>query len=108
VAYHFVAPPAALLRIGRWPNPFRWPPAPASFSAREPNDLSRWDDPDGAFSTLYAATDLLGAFIETLPYYRSDEAFLARLHTSTGSSGARRYVPTCASSTPTTRAPTPS
>jgi hypothetical protein len=83
VPYHLVEAPSELLRVGRWPNPFQWPPPPTPLSESGDDCLSRWDDPDGVFSTLYCATDALGAFIETLPYYRSDEDFLARLYAET-------------------------
>jgi hypothetical protein len=43
-----------------------------------PSDHGRWDAPAGEFITLYAASDLLGAFVETLPYFRgADPNFLA-------------------------------
>jgi hypothetical protein len=79
-----MSPPPTLFRVGRWPNPFKWPPPPDPLSLSGSFDRSRWDDPEGEFSTIYAATDALGAFIEVLPYYRrSPEDFLARLYSET-------------------------
>jgi hypothetical protein len=57
---------------------------PVGFSRRLRAARSRrWDAPEADFATLYGATTAVGAFIETLPYYRRSDDFLARLHRET-------------------------
>src|SRR4051794_14227185 len=81
--YQLVEPPEdPLVRVGRWPDPFKWPPTrPPALIDSGPSDHGRWDDPAGEFITLYTASDVLGAFVETLPYFRGpDPDFLALVH----------------------------
>jgi hypothetical protein len=59
-----------LFRIGRKPNPWLWPDWLRAGGDRTFGN--RWDDPSGAYRVLYAASDLLGAFVEVLARYRPD------------------------------------
>lgn len=81
--YELVPPPARLFRVGWWPNAFRWRLPAATLADSESHDLGRWDAPEADFGTLYAATTEVGAFIETLPYYRRSQDFLAALRRET-------------------------
>lgn len=81
--YELVPPPDRLFRVGWQPDPFRWSWPAATLADSEPPDSSRWDAPEADFATLYAATTEVGAFIETLPYYRRSEDFQATLRRET-------------------------
>jgi len=66
-----------LYRIGRRPNAWAWPDwlrasADGTFG-------NRWDDPDGAYRVLYAASSLRGAFVEVLARFRPDPHVAAEL-----------------------------
>ena len=66
-----------LYRIGRRPDPFAWPEwlrAGADWTFG-----NRWDDPRGAYRVIYAASSLLGAFVEVLARYRPDPHVAAEL-----------------------------
>jgi hypothetical protein len=66
-----------LYRIGRKPNAWAWPDW-----LRASADLTfgnRWDDPDGVYRVLYAATSLRGAFVEVLARFRPDPHVVAEL-----------------------------
>jgi hypothetical protein len=68
-------PSAPLYRIGRPADPLAFPP-------RAFTGGGRYDHPDGAFLTLYAAGQRRGAFTETLDAFRpavADRATAARL-----------------------------
>jgi RES domain-containing protein len=82
-----VQPPSRLYRIGRPPFPFRWrdPPDPLSGDANEPvfDGSGRWDDAAGEFSTLYAGTDKLTVFAETIAPFRAVPGLRERIHAET-------------------------
>jgi hypothetical protein len=66
-----------LYRIGRKPNAWAWPDwlrasADGTFG-------NRWDDPDGVYRVLYAASSLRGAFVEVLARFRPDPHVVAEL-----------------------------
>lgn len=52
-------------RIGRFPDPWAW--TDHAYSGG-----NRWDDPEGAFRTLYVADTLLACFLEVLAFARPD------------------------------------
>lgn len=56
---------ATVCRVGRAPDPWAWIEPQYAGEAR-------WDDPDVAFRTIYAADYLFGALVETLAYARPD------------------------------------
>jgi RES domain-containing protein len=75
-----------LYRIGRRPNAWAWPDwlrasADGTFG-------NRWDDPDGAYRVLYAASSLRGAFVEVLARFRPDPHVAAELARIDGRQGS--------------------
>ena len=59
-----------LFRIGRKPDPFAWPDWLRAASDRTFGN--RWDDPQGSYRVIYAASSSLGAFVEVLARFRPD------------------------------------
>lgn len=72
-----VEPDGPLYRIGRHPDPWAWPPWSAAL--RDGTFGNRYDDPDGSYRVLYASSQRVGAFIETLARFRPDLEVLAEL-----------------------------
>lgn len=66
--YATVPPPVdGFWRVSAWHSPFDPPPpTPALGADPRDDDGNRWDDPDGAFRTLYCATQADGAIGECL------------------------------------------
>lgn len=83
MSYELVQGPETVVRVGSWrqPLPWRLPAAPISETHR--SDGGRWDAPAADFATLYLASDDLGAFIETLPYWRVSESFIDEVEAAT-------------------------
>jgi RES domain len=67
---HAISPPGRLHRIGRAPDPWSWPDW--AHATADGTFGNRWDDPNGSYRVLYAASDRLGAFIEVLARFRPD------------------------------------
>ncbi len=68
-----VPPPAdGLWRVGRLPDPVDIPPTPERLVDEGVPllETNRWDDANGEFSTLYAATSPEACFAETLAMFR--------------------------------------
>lgn len=63
------SPPAELHRVGRAPDPWQWPDW--SF-ARGDTFGNRWDDPESEYRVLYACTQRLGCFLETIGRFPGD------------------------------------
>src|SRR5262249_56020041 len=72
-----IRPPGRVTRIGRRPNPWAWPPWEAQHS--DATFGNRWDDPEGIYRVLYAATQLRGADVEVVPRFRPDPVVVAEL-----------------------------
>jgi hypothetical protein len=70
-------PPGPVSRIGRWPDPWAWPPWEAQHS--DTTFGNRWDDPEGVYRVVYACTQLAGAYVEVLSRFRPDPVVLAGL-----------------------------
>jgi hypothetical protein len=70
-----VRPGAAIYRVGRRPDPWAWPPW--SYAGEDGTFGSRYDDPRGEYRVLYASSQRVGAFVETLARYRTDPAIVA-------------------------------
>jgi hypothetical protein len=70
-------PPPRIYRLGHGPDPWAWP----DWARRQEDGTfgNRWDDPDGQYRVLYASTQRLGTFIETLARFRPDPAVAAEL-----------------------------
>jgi hypothetical protein len=68
-------PESAIYRVGRRPDPWAWPPW--SYAGEDGTFGNRYDDPRGEYRVLYASSQRLGAFIETLARYRTDPTIVA-------------------------------
>lgn len=68
-------PAGPLFRLGRRPDPWAWPEW--ANAAEDGTFGNRYDDPVGEFRVLYASSQRLGAFAETLARFRPDPAVLA-------------------------------
>jgi hypothetical protein len=88
MAYELAVPPPVLFRVGPWPNPFIWRRPLAPLMPDHPHDGQRFDAPQADFATLYLASDPIGCFLETLPHYRTNTTFEARVQAETEESTA--------------------
>jgi hypothetical protein len=72
-----ISPGDRLFRVGRAPDPWAWP----DWSNAGPDGTfgNRYDDPQGLYRVLYAASDRLGAFVEVLARFRPDPHLLKEL-----------------------------
>jgi hypothetical protein len=69
--------PNALFRIGRQPDP--WQPPDWSRASPDGTFGNRFDDPQGNYRVLYAASQELSCYVEPLARFRLDLALLAEL-----------------------------
>lgn len=69
--------PATIYRLSRGPDPWDWP----DWAFAKPDNTfgNRWDDPLGVYRVLYASSQRLGTFVETLARFRPDAAIIAAL-----------------------------
>jgi hypothetical protein len=72
-----VQPDGPVYRVGRRPDAWAWPPW--AYAAPDGTFGNRWDDPDGSYRVLYACSQRVGAFIETLARFRPDLKVVAAL-----------------------------
>jgi hypothetical protein len=72
-----VEPDGPLYRLGRHPDPWAWPDW--SYAARDGTFGNRYDDPATSYRVLYASSQRVGAFLETLARFRPDLEVLAEL-----------------------------
>jgi hypothetical protein len=72
-----VEPDGPLHRLGRYPDPWVWPDW--SYAAPDGTFGNRYDDPHGSYRVLYASSERVGAFLETLARFRPDLDVLAEL-----------------------------
>jgi hypothetical protein len=70
-------PPGLVHRIGRWPNPWAWPDW--SYAGADGTFGNRYDDPEGHYRVLYASSERVATFVETLARFRPDPAVVAGL-----------------------------
>jgi hypothetical protein len=70
-----VAPGGGIHRIGRDPDAWAWPAW--AYAGEDGTFGNRYDDPDGDYRVLYASSQRIGTFLETLARYRTDAAILA-------------------------------
>ena len=82
------SPPEAIFRIARKPDPWEAP----DWSRANPDGTfgNRFDDPEGYYRVLYASSQKLSCFLETLARYRPDLSLLAELR---GIEGEDDFVP---------------
>jgi hypothetical protein len=72
-----VEPDGPLYRLGRQPDPWAWPDW--SYAAPDGTFGNRYDDPEASYRVLYASSQRLGAFLETLARFRPDLEVFAEL-----------------------------
>ena len=67
--------PGVIYRLGRRPDPW----APPDWASAGPDGAfgNRFDDPDATYRVLYASSQRLGCFVETLARFRIDPTLLA-------------------------------
>lgn len=69
--------PGEVYRVGFPPDPWAWPGW--EFARNDGRFGGRWDDANGEFRTIYAATTLLGCLLEVLAPLRPDPVVAAEL-----------------------------
>lgn len=76
------SPNSLLFRLGRKPDPW----SPPDWSRALPNGTfgNRFDDPQGNYRVLYASTQRVSCFIETLARFRPDLSLIAELQEIAG------------------------
>lgn len=76
------SPTASIFRLGRRPDPWE----PPDWSRAQPDGTfgNRFDDPDGNYRVLYASSQRVSCFVETLARFRVDLALLAELQAIDG------------------------
>ena len=67
-------PAGNLYRVARAPDAWAWPPW--EYAGEDGTFGNRYDDPRGEYRVLYATSQRVGAFIETLARYRPDPALI--------------------------------
>jgi hypothetical protein len=68
-------PHERLHRIGRWPDP--WQPPDWAHAHSDGTFGNRFDDPQAYYRVIYASSQRLGCFLETLARFRPDLTLLA-------------------------------
>jgi RES domain len=66
-----------LFRVGRGPDPWEWPDW--AFAGEDGTFGNRYDDPEAEYRVLYASSDDVAPFVETLARFRPDVTLLAEL-----------------------------
>jgi hypothetical protein len=78
-----------IYRLGRRPDAWEWPDW--AYAGHDGTFGNRFDDPHGEYRVLYATSQRLGAFVETLARFRPDLAVVAALEEIDGEDdGTRR------------------
>jgi len=67
-----------IYRLGRDPDPWAWPDW--SYAGPDGTFGNRWDDPYGSYRVLYASSQRVGTFVETLARFRPDLEVVAALN----------------------------
>jgi hypothetical protein len=80
--YETTTPTAPIFRLGRRPDPWE----PPDWSRAQPDGTfgNRFDDPTGYYRVLYASSQRLSCFVETLARFRPDLTLLAELQEIAG------------------------
>lgn len=75
-----------MFRIGRQPDPWDWP----DWRLAGPRGTfgNRWDDPHGQYRVLYACSERLGTFLETLARFRAEPQMVRELASIRGEADA--------------------
>jgi hypothetical protein len=72
-----VEPDGPLYRLGRQPDPWAWPDW--AYAGPDGAFGNRYDDPEASYRVLYASSQRIGTFLETLARFRPDLEVLAEL-----------------------------
>jgi hypothetical protein len=80
--FETTTPTAPIFRLGRRPDP--WEPPEWSRAQSDGTFGNRWDDPTGYYRVLYASSQRLSCFVETLARFRPDLNLLAELEEIAG------------------------
>ena len=83
-----VEPDGPLHRLGRMPDPWAWPDW--SYAGPDGTFGNRYDDPEASYRVLYASSQRIGAFLETLARFA---AAAPRLDLGVGVLPLHRYSP---------------
>jgi hypothetical protein len=86
-----VEPDGPLYRLGRQPDPWAWPDW--SYAGPDGTFGNRYDDPEASYRVLYASSQRVGAFVETLARFRPDLEVLADLEQIEGDDEPQAVVP---------------
>jgi hypothetical protein len=86
-----VAADGLLYRLGRKPDPWTWPDW--SYAGPDGTFGNRYDDPEASYRVLYASSQRIGAFLETLARFRPDLEVLAELEQIEGDDEPPPAVP---------------
>jgi hypothetical protein len=86
-----VEPDGPLYRVGRQPDPWAWP----DWASAGPDGTfgNRYDDPKASYRVLYASSQQIGTFLETLARFRPDLEVLAELERIDGADEPPAAVP---------------
>ncbi len=82
MALETITPPEPIYRIGRRPD--AWQPPDWSQASPDGTFGHRFDDPKSFYRVLYASSQPVACFVETLACYRSDPALLDELNAIDG------------------------
>lgn len=72
-----VKPDEPLYRLGRQPDPWAWPDW--AYAGPDGTFGNRYDDTEASYRVLYASSQRIGTFLETLARFRPDLEVLAEL-----------------------------
>src|SRR5205809_7066660 len=86
-----VEPDGPLYRLGRRPDP--WARPDWSYAGPDGTFGNRYDDPEASYRVLYASSQRIGTFLETLARFRPDLEVLAELDLIEGEDEPRPAVP---------------
>lgn len=81
-----VQPHGPLYRLARAPDPWALPDW--AYAGLDGTFGNRWDDPLGSYRVLYASTQRVGTFVETLARFRPDLPVVAGLEAIEGDDDA--------------------
>lgn len=86
-----VEPDGPLYRVAREPDPWAWPDW--SYAGLDGTFGNRYDDPQASYRVLYASSQRVGAFVETLARFRPDLEVMAALEQIEGDDEPQAGVP---------------
>src|SRR5213080_3454499 len=96
-----VEPDGPLYRLGRQPDPWAW--LDWSYAGPDGTFGNRYDDPEASYRVLYASSQRIGTFLETLARFRPDLEVLAELEQIDGDDEQPPGVPRARFATGSTR-----